>query len=263
MTAASLPLPLVQLEGLAIQAPGRMLVEDVHVTVQPREVTALVGPSGAGKSLTARAVMCVLDVEPGLAAGSLRYPALDPDKDWYEGVVGQGLRAQQRLLEASRHLRGAWFTYSPQAASSALNPGRTIGRQIELAIARREEPPADLGAEIRQILDQVGLDPRVSASLPSELSGGMNQRAALAVAVAPRPKLVIADEPETGLDPVLRRAVVELLVSVCKDYGAGLLLISHHRDTVARIADHIVNLPGPDERRARKAAQRVAAQEGA
>ena len=236
--------PLVALEGLSIRAPGRMLVEGIDVEVLPRKVTALVGPSGAGKSLTARAVMCVLDVDPGLQAGSLRYPALDPSKDWYEGVRGQGMRAQRRLLAESRHLRGAWFTYSPQAASSALNPGRTIGRQLEIAIGRRAEPPADVGAEIREILGQVGLDPRVNAALPGELSGGMCQRAALAIAVAPKPRLVIADEPETGLDPVLRRAVVELLVTVCKDYGAGLLLISHHRDTVARIADTIVNLPG-------------------
>jgi len=238
--------PLLALEGLAIRAPGRMLVEDIDVTVLPRQVTALVGPSGAGKSLTARAVMCVLDVAPGLERGTLRYPALDPTRDWYEGVRGQGVRAQQRLLAQTRHLRGAWFTYSPQAASSALNPGRTIGRQLEIAVGRRDQPPANMGAEIREILGQVGLDPRVSSALPGELSGGMSQRAALAIAVAPKPRLVIADEPETGLDPVLRRAVVELLVTVCKDYGAGLLLISHHRDTVARIADHIVQLPGQE-----------------
>jgi ABC-type glutathione transport system ATPase component len=72
----------------------------------------------------------------------------------------------------------------------------------------------------------------------------MAQRAALAIAVAPKPKLVIADEPETGLDPVLRRTVVELLVNVCKEHGAGLLLISHHEDTVRRIADDVVRLPG-------------------
>jgi ABC-type glutathione transport system ATPase component len=119
-----------------------------------------------------------------------------------------------------------------------------VGRQLEIAVGRREKAPDNMGAEVRRILSQVGLDPRVSAALPGELSGGMNQRAALAIAVAPQPRLVIADEPETGLDPVLRRAVVELLVTVCKDYGAGLLLISHHRDTVARIADDIVQLPG-------------------
>jgi ABC-type glutathione transport system ATPase component len=74
----------------------------------------------------------------------------------------------------------------------------------------------------------------------------MAQRAALAIAVAPKPRLVIADEPETGLDPVLRRAVVELLVEVCKDEGAGLLLISHHQETVKRIADDVIQLRGPD-----------------
>jgi peptide/nickel transport system ATP-binding protein len=146
------------------------------------------------------------------------------------------------LLEQTGALRGQYFTYSPQAASSALNPGRTIGRQLELAVRRREVAPPDLGVEVRSILSDVGLRPEVSSSLPGALSGGMAQRAALAIAIAPKPKLVIADEPETGLDPVLRRSVVELLVEVCKGHGAGLLLISHHEDTVERIADDVVRL---------------------
>ena len=237
---------LVELRDLCIMAPDRALVDGVDLTVMPGKVTALVGPSGAGKSLTARAIMCVLDVAPGLARGSLRFPAVDPDFDWFDAVRGRGVGAQQSLLARSRTLRGAYFTYSPQAASSALNPGRTIGRQLEIAIGRRETPPPNLGAEVRAILNQVGLVPQNSAALPSELSGGMAQRAALAIAIAPGPRLVIADEPETGLDPVLRRAVIELLVTVCKDQGAGLLLISHHAETVARIADDIVTLRGPD-----------------
>jgi len=240
--------PLLAIDDLTIRAPDRLLVDGISFEVFPREVTALVGPSGAGKSLTARACMCVLDVDPGLERGSLRYPALDPDKDWYDGVRGKGMRAQRGLLKRSRTLRGAYFTYSPQAASSALNPGRTIGRQLQIAIARRETPPPDLGAEIRRLLDAVGLEPRAARGLPGELSGGMCQRAALAVAIAPAPQLVIADEPETGLDPVLRRAIVELLVTVCKDEGAGLLLISHHEDTVRRIADTVIKLPGAAER---------------
>ena len=114
--------PLVVLQDLTIRAPGRVLVEGVEVVVEPGRVTALVGPSGSGKSLTARALMGVLDVAPGLERGSLRYPALDPAKDWFEGVRGGGPRAQARLLEATRALRGAYLSYSPQAASSALNP---------------------------------------------------------------------------------------------------------------------------------------------
>jgi ABC-type glutathione transport system ATPase component len=237
--------PLIELRGMAIRAAERRLVADVNVTVYGGRVTALVGPSGAGKSLTARACMGVLDVEPGLEAGTLRYPEIDAERDWFAGVRGGGPAAQRALLERTRHLRGAFFSYSPQAAASALNPGRTIGRQLELAIARRSQAPASLGAEVRKLLREVGLGPEASAALPGELSGGMCQRAALAIAVAPAPRLVIADEPETGLDPVLRRAVIELLVKVCKDNGAGLLLISHHADTIDRIADDIVRLPGP------------------
>jgi ABC-type glutathione transport system ATPase component len=233
---------LIELEDLAIRTEERFLVDGVSMTVLPRRVTALVGPSGAGKSLTARAAMGVLDVNPGLVRGSLRYPEISKDKDWFDGIRGGGERAQRALLAQTRELRGAYLTYSPQAASSALNPGRTIGRQLALAIGRREVAPEDLGQEIARILSDVGMGPEVASALPGALSGGMAQRAALAVAVAPQPRLVIADEPETGLDPVLRRSVIELLVHVCKENGAGLLLISHHEDTVSRIADDVVRL---------------------
>ncbi len=233
---------LVQLRGLTIATHERTLVSNVNVDVKPQKVTALCGQSGSGKSLTARAIMGVLDVDPGIQAGELRYPALDENKDWFASVVGGGMSAQKKLLEESRALRGKYFTYSPQSAPSALNPGRTIGRQLELAILRRDKPPEDMGKEIRRILSEVDLRPNVSNLIPSELSGGMCQRAALAIAVAPQPRLVVADEPETGLDPVLRRAVIELLVRVCKQNNAGLLLISHHEDTVDRIADHVVRM---------------------
>jgi peptide/nickel transport system ATP-binding protein len=238
---------LIELKDLAIRTEERMLVEGVNMVVQPGRVTALIGPSGSGKSLTARCSMGVIDVVPGLVRGELRYPELDAEKDWFAGLHGGGREAQAKLLEETRVLRGSYFTYSPQAASSALNPGRTVGRQLQLAIGRRSTPPDDVGAEIGSILNDVGLSSEVASALPGALSGGMAQRAALAIAVAPKPRLVIADEPETGLDPVLRRTVVELLVDVCKVHGAGLLLISHHEDTVARMADDVVRLSGGGE----------------
>jgi ABC-type glutathione transport system ATPase component len=234
---------LLELRGLAIRAPDRLLVEGIDVDVTTGQVTALCGPSGAGKSLTARACMGVLDVHPGLVGGSLRFPAVSP-KDWYADVVGKGRAAQRALLRDTESLRGGYMSYSPQAASSALNPGRTIGRQMELAIARRKTPvkPADLGALIVSLLDEVGLPAYAAGSLPGELSGGMCQRAALAVAIAPEPHILIADEPETGLDPVYRRQIVELLVAVGKAHDCGILLISHHEDTVDRIADRVLRL---------------------
>ena len=220
-----------------------LVVKDLNLDISEGEFITMLGPSGSGKSLTARAIMGVLDVQPGIQKGVLRYPLLDPNKNWYEGVCGQGMKAQKKLLESSRYLRGSYFTYSPQSASSALNPGRTIGQQLFLAISRRENAPENMGAEIAKKLAEVDLLPHVAASLPSELSGGMAQRAALAIAVAPQPKLVIADEPETGLDPLLRRGVIELLVRVVRQNGAGLLLISHHEETVKRIADDVIRLP--------------------
>jgi len=189
-------------------------------------------------------MMGVIDVDPGLERGSLRYPQLS-DRDWYDGVHGGGIRAQSRLLRESAVLRGGYVTYSPQSASSALNPGRSIGRQLQLAILRRETTCANPGKAIAEILDEVGLPHRAAAALPRELSGGMAQRAALALAIAPQPKVMIADEPETGLDPVLRRVVTELMLEVANHHGAGLLLITHNMETVGRIADDVIRI-GPE-----------------
>ncbi len=233
---------LLSLEDLCIRTPERRLVDGLSLEVVRGRVTALVGHSGSGKSLSARAMMGVLDVDPGLERGRLRYPTISGDHDLFETVRGQGMRAQRSLLQETRELRGGFITYSPQSASSALNPGRTIGRQLALAIARRATPPDDLGAAIRDVLAEVGLPPRAAQALPGELSGGMAQRAAVAVAVAPNPSVLIADEPETGLDPVLRRVVTELMLEVAKEHDVGLVLITHNMDTVERIADDVVRI---------------------
>lgn len=232
---------LIQLRDLSIRAADRSLVEGVSLTVFRGQVTALCGPSGSGKSLTARACMGVIDVLPGLVEGTLRFPE-QGDQDWYAGVATEGARGQAKLLRQTEVLRGGYVSYSPQAASSALNPGRTIGRQMQIAVQRRATPPADESATLRDLLNEVGLPPRTAQSLPGELSGGQCQRAALAIAMACDPRVLIADEPETGLDPVLRRQVVELLLSVGKAHNCGILLISHHEDTVDRIAEHVVRL---------------------
>jgi len=234
---------LLELRDLVIVAPDRTLCDGVSLDVRKSRVTALVGHSGSGKSLSARAVMGVLDVDPGLKSGTLRYPGLS-DRDWFEGVRGGGMSAQKRLMRETAPLRGGYITYSPQSASSALNPGRTVGRQVEIAIGRRKEAPKDLGQAIKDVLAEVGLPPRSAAALPGELSGGMAQRAALAIAIAPNPPIMIADEPETGLDPVLRRVVTQLMLEVAKEHQVGLLLITHNMDTVSRIADDVVRI-GP------------------
>jgi peptide/nickel transport system ATP-binding protein len=236
---------LLEMTDLAIRSPERMLVDGVSLTIRAGRITAVVGHSGAGKTLSARAAMGVIDVVPGLARGTLRFPEVSPD-DWFLGLHEGGAEAQRTLASRTARLRGAYVTYSPQSASSALNPGRTIGRQLELCLARRTTRVDDEKREIRRILDEVGLPPRASAALPSELSGGMAQRAALAIAIAPNPRVLIADEPETGLDPVLRRVVTELMLHVAAERGVALVLISHNMDTVRRIAQEVVRV-GPTE----------------
>ena len=235
---------LLSLEDLAVRTPERMLVDGVSYEVRQGKVTAVVGSSGSGKSLSARAAMGVLDVLPGLVRGSLRFPKLS-ERDWFEGVRGAGLAAQRGLQRETAKLRGGYVTYAPQSAASALNPSRTIGRQLELAIQRRANAPADVGAAVKDVLSEVGLPSRAAYALPRELSGGMSQRAALAIAIAPQPKILIADEPETGLDPVLRRVVTELMLAVAREHGVGLVLISHNMDTVGRVADIIVSIGPP------------------
>lgn len=235
---------LLELRGLTIRTPARTLVEGIDLDVHSGRITALMGPSGSGKSLSARACMGFIEVDPGLAEGTLRFPELSGDKDWFEGVRNGGVRAQLRLLKDTRHLRGGFVTYAPQAASSALNPGRTLGRQLEVAIGRREQAPSSLREALLECLEDVGLPASSLAALPGELSGGQCQRAALAVAVAPLPKVLIADEPETGLDPVLTRQIIELMIRVAQSKKCGMLLISHHEDTVQRVADNVVRLPG-------------------
>ena len=234
---------LMELRGLTITTPERSLVEGIDLVVESGEVTALMGPSGSGKTLTARASMGQVDPGVRLEAGELRLPGWN-DRDWFEGVRGRGARAQNRLLKESAVFRGPYVSYAPQMASSALNPGRTLGRQLEMAVSRRREAPDSVAKAIRRSLEEVGLPYNAAAALPSELSGGMCQRAALAVAVASAPSLVIADEPETGLDPVLTRGVTELLLQICQERKCGLLLISHQDETVRRIGARVVRLPG-------------------
>lgn len=237
---------LLSMRDLCIRTRERTLVEGVCFDVIEGRVTAIVGHSGSGKSLSARAAMGVLDVDPGLHDGSLRFPEFSGERDWYEGVRGQGMGAQRRLSRETAVLRGSYVTYSPQSASSALNPGRSIGQQLAIAIARRKEPAADVGAAIRDVLEEVGLPSRAAYAVPSELSGGMAQRAAVAIAIAPRPRVLIADEPETGLDPVLRRVITELMLEVAAKHGVALMLITHNMDTVSRIADDVVRI-GPSD----------------
>ncbi|PYB70289.1 ATP-binding cassette domain-containing protein [Rhizobium wuzhouense] len=226
--------PILFIDKLSIDADGKRLVSEVSVSVAPGERVGLIGESGSGKSLTALAAIGLLS--DGLKAkGSI---LLDGHQ-----VIG----TRDRDLVP---LRGTSAAVIFQEPLTALDPLMKIGQQIGEAVrrrARRDGRSADRHAvevEVMDLLDQVALpDPkRMARSWPHQMSGGQRQRAAIAMALACRPKLLIADEPTTALDVTTQAEILELLGRLVRDRGMALLFISHDLPVVASTVDRVVVL---------------------
>ena len=203
-------------------------VRSVSWQVAPGETLAIVGESGSGKSLTGLAVLGLL---PPVARAA-------------EGAVHFDGRELLRLDEpALRRLRGGDVAMVFQDPMSSLNPVHRIGRQITEAIrVHRRVSRAAAWREAVSLLARVGIPDaaRRARSFPHELSGGMRQRAMVAMAIANRPKLLIADEPTTALDVTIQAQVLELLAELKAENGMGLVFITHSLPVVAEIADRVV-----------------------
>jgi len=203
-------------------------VRRVSWQVAPSETLAIVGESGSGKSLSGLAVLGLL---PPVARAA-------------EGEVHFDGRELLRLDEpALRRLRGGDVAMIFQDPMSSLNPVHRIGRQITEAI--RVHRKLSHGAAWREavaLLARVGIPDadRRARSFPHELSGGMRQRAMVAMAIANRPKLLIADEPTTALDVTIQAQVLDLLAELKAENGMGLVFITHSLPVVAEIADRVV-----------------------
>jgi ABC-type dipeptide/oligopeptide/nickel transport system ATPase component len=202
------------------------------------EVVALVGESGSGKTIMLRSLLGISDAWPGVVNGTARVLP--------EGgapVPLLGVRQRRRALPG---LRGGWAAYVFQHPREALDPFQTVGRQVgdSVRIAHPALQGAGLAEKVHEWLAAVVLpDPAAVAQLhPHELSGGMAQRVAIAVALATEPELLVADEPTTGLDWSVRREVLDLLVRLQEDRGMTLLLITHDFAVVRHIADRVLVL---------------------
>jgi len=222
---------LLEIRNLTIGTRTRPLVHDLSLTLAPGERLGLVGESGSGKSLTALSVMGLLP--PGLGArGSVR---LDGNE-----VVGQPDRALVPL-------RGAVAAMVFQDPRMALDPLMTLGDQLAIPIRRRARRAGQsltsraLHDEQVAALERVAIpDPaRILAARPQQVSGGQRQRVAIAMALACRPRLLIADEPTTALDVSTQAEVLALLDRLVRDEGLALLFISHDLPVVAGIADRV------------------------
>ena len=198
-------------------------VQGVSVGIEPGERLGLVGESGCGKTTTVLALMGLL---PPSASASGR--VLFEGKDVLAG--GETSMRPHRWTDVAIVFQGAM---------NALNPVRTIGSQIVEAIelhgrAKRAAARMQTG----ELLESVGIPAARADRFPHELSGGMRQRAAIAMALSCRPKVLIADEPTTALDVMVQAQILELLDSLCTDFGLALILVTHDLPVVAQLCDY-------------------------
>ncbi|WP_091228285.1 ABC transporter ATP-binding protein [Microbacterium sp. 3J1] len=219
---------LLDVTGLAVRSQSGPLVRDVSFSLQPGERLGVIGESGSGKSLTSLAVTGLLP-DSLVASGSV---LLDGHQ-----VVG----ARDSEL---RPLRGPVAQIVFQEPLTALDPLMRVGRQIAEPLRRHLGlRGAELRSAVAAALDEVSLaEPRIARAYPHELSGGQRQRVAIAIALAARPQLLIADEPTTALDVTVQDAVLTLVERLVAERGMALLFISHDLAVVSRMVDRIVVL---------------------
>ena len=224
-------MPLLQVTGLniAFRSPRGVMttaVSDFNLTLDHGEALAVVGESGSGKSVSALAFARLLPEPPAVITGSIKL-------DGTEILTLSG--------EALRAIRGRRIAYIFQEPSSALNPVFSIRSQLSEVITTHRPEVNDLEAECLHWLTEVGItDPaRRLDDYPHQLSGGMQQRVMIAMALAGRPDLLIADEPTTALDVTIQKQVIELLADLKKKHGMAVLIITHNFGIIRGLADRV------------------------
>jgi peptide/nickel transport system ATP-binding protein len=220
--------PVIEVDRLSLGLnSGEPVVENVSFTVGPGEILGLVGESGSGKSVTGFAILGLVDPPGRIVAGSIQLRG--------EELVG---RAEAEL----RRLRGRDVAMVFQDPMMTLNPVLRIDTQMVEAVTAHERVSARAArSRARAALAAVGIsapDERLGA-YPHQLSGGMRQRVAIAIALLHRPALVIADEPTTALDVTIQAQIVALMQALCAEAGTALVWITHDLALVSGFADRV------------------------
>ena len=208
-------------------------VDSASFQVEAGETLAIVGESGSGKSVTALSIMRLVPAPPGrIVAGSIRF---------------DGKELLSLSEAAMRDVRGNQIAMIFQEPMSALNPSIPIGRQIaEPLTVHRGMGWVRAIEAAKSLLERVRVPDAAHriGSWPHQFSGGMRQRAMIAMALACQPKLLIADEPTTALDVTVQAQILDLLKDITRDTGSSLILITHNLGIVARYADRIAVMYG-------------------
>jgi len=225
-------IPLLDIRDLTVEFSTRRgtvrAVQHVDITVAKGETIGIVGESGSGKSVTSYAAMRILDRAGRIAEGSVTFT---------------GINVSDASETDMRALRGREMSMIFQNPRAALNPIRKVGRQIEDVLKQHAQvDSAQLSEKAIEMLEQVRIArPRERYhAYPFELSGGMCQRVVIALALACRPQLLIADEPTTGLDVTTQKTVMELVVELTRERGMSTILITHDLGLAATYCDRIV-----------------------
>jgi peptide/nickel transport system ATP-binding protein len=223
---------LLTVEDLRVSFPGRHgpveVVRGVSFALG-RERLAIVGESGSGKSLTGRAILRLVRPPGRVQAGAIRL-----------GETELTALSERQM----RRVRGARISMVMQDPKFSLNPVMTIGQQIAevLWVHGRVRTAGEAKARVRDMLARVRIDDpdRVAGLYPHQVSGGMGQRAMIAMMLAPEPDILIADEPTSALDVSVQAQVIDLIDGLIRETGMGLILISHDLALVSRACDRIL-----------------------
>ena len=222
---------LLEIRDLNVTHAGRPIVDGVDLTLGRGEALGLAGESGCGKTTTALALMRLL---PASFSQSGTMTLRPPDVD-------EPINVERRTEAGMQLVRWRHVSLVFQGAMNSLDPVKRVDHQIAEAIQLHERAArdSDVRARIGELLTTVGLTPALGRRYPHQLSGGQRQRVMIALALACRPSLVIADEPTTALDVVMQAQILELLERLRQDLGLALILISHDLGVLAETCDRI------------------------
>ncbi|MBO4632222.1 MAG: ABC transporter ATP-binding protein [Lentisphaeria bacterium] len=226
---------LLEVKNLNVSflSDGRLLpaVSDVSFTVEEGEILALVGESGCGKSITCMSLAKLLPEAARILGGQVNLRLSS-------GEMVDVMTLQGKAL---RKIRGGGIAYIFQEPSVSLNPVFRVGEQIAEALTLHRPDVADPWAEAVELLKKVGIPDPVSRVrlYPHEMSGGMQQRVMIAMAIASHPALLIADEPTTALDVTIQAQILDLLLELRRNLGTSMILVTHNLGIVSETADRV------------------------
>ena len=219
---------LLDYQHVEISFNGNPVVHDVSFQLHPGEILGLVGESGSGKSTLIKAARGLLGSSGMVTKGDI----------WFEGTNLPDLSDTEM-----RHICGEKIGMIFQDCGASLSPIRTIGEQIvESLAAHRKVDVAEAKATAMELFDKLNFKDgeRVWSSYPFELSGGMNQRAGIAIAMLMNPTVLMADEPTSALDVAVQRQVVEEMLNVREVFGTAIIIVTHDIGVASYMADKLV-----------------------